>query len=121
MYYAGAHNNVPQQIGVASSSDGEHWARLSDQPLLENGPPGSWNSSESGHPGILNLGAKTYLFYQGNDDHGKTYHISMTEILWDHGRPHVKQAPLQKMGRLQRHVERVLRMLRFLSLAADEP
>ena len=98
MFYAGAYNNVPQQIGVASSSDGEHWARLSDQPLLENGPPGSWNSSESGHPGILNVGAKTYLFYQGNDDHGKTYHISMTEILWDHGRPYVKQAPSAKNG-----------------------
>ncbi len=91
MFYAGAYNNVPQQIGVASSPDGEHWTRLSDEPLLKNGLPGSWNSSESGHPGILNVGVKTYLFYQGNDDHGKTYHISMTEVFWDHGKPYVKQ------------------------------
>ena len=93
LFYAGAYNNVPQQIGVASSPDGEHWTRLSNQPLLANGPPGSWNSSESGHPGVLNAGGKTYLFYQGNNDHGKTYYISMVEIFWDSdGKPYIKQA-----------------------------
>ena len=95
MFYAGAYNNVPQQIGVASSSDGEHWTRLSDQPLLSNGAPGSWNSSESGHPGVLNTGGKTYLFYQGNDDGGKTYYISMVQILWKNGRPWVSSAPVK--------------------------
>lgn len=93
MFYAGAYNNVPQQIGVATSPDGEHWTRLSDQPLLVNGPPGSWNSTESGHPGVLNARGKTYLFYQGNDDHGKTYYISMVEILWEKDKPYVKQLP----------------------------
>ncbi len=93
MFYAGAYNNVPQQIGIASSRDGEHWTRLSDYPLLANGLPGSWNSSESGHPGVLTLGDKTYLFYQGNDDHGKTYHISMVQILWRNGRPYVNPTP----------------------------
>ena len=92
MFYAGAYNNTPQQIGVASSVDGEHWTRLSDQPLLANGPAGSWNSSESGHPGILNVGAKTFLFYQGNNDHGETYYISMVEILWRNGKPYIKKA-----------------------------
>lgn len=32
MFYAGAYNNEPQQIGVAMSKDGIHWTRLSDQP-----------------------------------------------------------------------------------------
>ncbi|WP_419806482.1 glycoside hydrolase family 43 protein [Terriglobus sp.] len=94
MFYAGAYNNVPQQIGVASSPDGEHWTRLSDRPLLANGAPGSWNSSESGHPGVLNVGGKTYLFYQGNDDGGKTYYISMVEIRWKDGKPYVSTDPI---------------------------
>ncbi len=95
MFYAGAYNNVPQQIGVASSPDGEHWTRLSEHPLLANGGPGAWNSSESGHPGILTLGDKTYLFYQGNDDHGETYYISMVQLRWKDGRPYVDPAPPQ--------------------------
>jgi predicted GH43/DUF377 family glycosyl hydrolase len=82
MFYAGAYNNWPQQIGVARSLDGIHWKRLSEHPFLANGGPGTWNSSESGHPGVLQDGDKTYLFYQGNNDHGKTYHLSMIPILW---------------------------------------
>ena len=50
MFYAGGYNNEPQQIGVATSHDGLTWSRFSDQPIVPNGPPGSWNSSESGHP-----------------------------------------------------------------------
>ncbi len=82
MFYAGAYNNVPQQIGVARSADGVHWTRWSDKPFLPNGAPGSWNSSESGHPGILNVGGKTYLFFQGNNTKGHTYTISMLPIAW---------------------------------------
>ena len=93
MFYAGAYNNVQQQRVVATSPDGEHWTPRSARTLLPNGPAGAWNSSESGHPGLINVGEKTYLFYQGNDDHGKTYHISMTEILWKNGKPYVKEPP----------------------------
>lgn len=53
MFYAGAYNNAPQQIGVAESEDGIVWKRLSEEPFLKNGKPGEWNSSESGHPHIL--------------------------------------------------------------------
>ena len=48
-----AYNNEPQQIGVAVSDDGIAWTRLSDEPLLPDGAPGSWNESESGHPGVF--------------------------------------------------------------------
>lgn len=34
MFYAGAYNNRPQQIGVAKSSDGIHWTKLSNKPFL---------------------------------------------------------------------------------------
>lgn len=88
MFYAGGYNNDPQQIGVAVSTDGIRWTRLSDQPLLPNGPPGSWNSSESGHPGVFNgEDGTTWLFYQGNNDNGKTWYLSKVKIVWQDGRP----------------------------------
>lgn len=91
LFYAGAYNNEPQQIGVARSRDGLHWQRLADQPLLANGPPGSWNASESGHPAIFRdpVSKRTYLFYQGNNDQGRTWHLSKVELRWRRGRPYV--------------------------------
>jgi predicted GH43/DUF377 family glycosyl hydrolase len=81
MFYAGAYNNAPQQIGLAKSTDGIHWMRLSDQPFLPNGKPGDWNSSESGHPHIFdNPKGDDYLFFQGNNDNGKTWYISNVRI-----------------------------------------
>ena len=90
MFYAGAYNNAPQQIGVAVSGDGVHWKRLSDKPLLTDGPPGSWNDSESGHPGIFQYGDRTFLFFQGNADHGKTWTLAATEIGWTKQGPYLK-------------------------------
>lgn len=92
LFYAGAYNNAPQQIGVATSRDGRVWTRLSDTPLLANGAPGSWNSSESGHPGVLTDDGRTYLYFQGNNDQGKTWFLSMMEIRW-HGRTPYLVAP----------------------------
>lgn len=90
MFYAGNYNNAPQQIGVAVSSDGITWKRLSDQPFLPNGKPGTWNSSESGHPCIFeDANGKTYLFYQGNDDNGKTWHLSNLQIGWTEKGPYI--------------------------------
>ena len=34
MFYAGAYNNAPQQIGVAVSEDGLNWKRLSEEPFF---------------------------------------------------------------------------------------
>lgn len=90
MFYAGAYNNAPQQIGCATSRDGIHWQRLSDQPLLPNGRPGSWNASESGHPGVfVDSDGQTYLFFQGNNDNGKSWLLSQTRIAWKDGRPSI--------------------------------
>lgn len=82
MFYAGGYNNEPQQIGVATSTDGVAWTRLSDRPFLTNGAPGSWNASESGHPGIFRDGKRTLLFFQGNPDRGHTWSLAATEIGW---------------------------------------
>jgi beta-1,2-mannobiose phosphorylase / 1,2-beta-oligomannan phosphorylase len=88
MFYAGAYNNAPQQIGLARSADGVHWTRVGTGPVLPNGDPGTWNSSESGHPGIfVDDDGQAYLFYQGNDDGGKTWRISFIRIAWREGLP----------------------------------
>ena len=88
MFYAGAYNNEPQQIGCATSQDGLHWPRLFLEPLLPNGQPGEWNSSESGHPGIFtDDDGQTSLFYQGNNDKGRTWFLSRVKIDWKDGKP----------------------------------
>jgi sucrose-6-phosphate hydrolase SacC (GH32 family) len=89
-FYAGAYNNCPQQIGCAVSDDGISWTRVSDQPLLPNGEPGSWNSSESGHPYVfVDNDGTTHLFYQGNNDNGKTWYLSRVTIDWSSRYPQV--------------------------------
>jgi hypothetical protein len=91
MFYAGAYNNAPQQIGVAVSEDGIVWKRLSEEPFLRNGQPGEWNESESGHPGIFtDRDGRTILFYQGNNDKGKTWLLSNVEVFWNDGIPYMK-------------------------------
>lgn len=91
MFYAGGYNNEPQQIGVARSEDGIQWERLFQQPFLPNGKPGSWNESESGHPDIFtDRNGNTYLFYQGNNDRGKSWFISKVSVEWKKGYPVMK-------------------------------
>lgn len=88
MFYAGAYNNQPQQVGVAVSKDGLSWKRLFTEPFLPNGKPGEWNESESGHPHIFtDLDGKTYLFYQGNNDKGKSWYLSQKEVFWRKNKP----------------------------------
>lgn len=91
MFYAGGYNNEPQQIGCATSKDGIQWTRLFQEPLLPNGQPGEWNSSESGHPGVfVDDDGQTYLFYQGNHNRGATWHLSRVKIGWKDGKPFVQ-------------------------------
>lgn len=80
MFYAGAYNASPQQIGLAVSDDGIHWRRTSNKPFLANGAPGSWNADESGHPGVLVDEGRVHLFFQGTSDKGQTWAISRVEI-----------------------------------------
>ncbi|MHC4702553.1 MAG: family 43 glycosylhydrolase, partial [Planctomycetota bacterium] len=90
MFYAGGYNNEPQQIGCAVSTDGVGWKRLSELPLLPNGKANEWNSSESGHPGVfVDDDGKTYLFFQGNNNKGKTWFLSNMLVKWDGDMPYL--------------------------------
>ena len=84
MFYGGSYNCTPQQIGCAYSDDGTFFRKLFKEPLLGPGEPGSWNSSESGHPyAFRDDDGRAYLFYQGSPDMGKTWYLSRKEIVFD--------------------------------------
>lgn len=84
LFYGGAYNCSPQQIGCAVSDDGIRFTRLSDQPFLPNGAAGEWNSCESGHPYVFrDDDGRVYLFYQGSADGGRTFYLSKKEIWFD--------------------------------------
>lgn len=88
MFYAGAYNNQPQQIGIAVSDDGIHFERMQQEPILKNGAEGSWNRSESGHPYVFeDEDGRIYLFYQGNNDGGRSWYLSKKEIEFISGNP----------------------------------
>ena len=91
MFYGGAYNCAPQQIGCAVSDDGLHWHRVSDEPTLPCGSPGQWNSSESGHPFVFeDRNGLLHLFFQGSADQGKSYYLSRAAIRWRDGIPQIR-------------------------------
>ena len=91
MFYGGAYNCRPQQIGCAVSSDGIHFDRISGEPFYKNGGPGSWNASESGHPyAFRDDDRKVYLFFQGSPNNGKNWYLSRMEIgFGEDGKPYI--------------------------------
>jgi len=88
MFYAGAYNNEPQQIGLAISTDGLNWTRYADEPVLPSGAPDSWYASEAGHPyAFVDDDDTTHLFFQGNNDKGKTWYLSRAIVTWQGDKP----------------------------------
>ncbi|MGC3958382.1 MAG: family 43 glycosylhydrolase [Verrucomicrobiota bacterium] len=85
LFYAGGYNNAPQQIGVAVSRNGINFKRMfNGAPLLKRGVKGTWNYSESGHPGVFqDADGRDYLFYQGDNLELKLeWRISMLPVRW---------------------------------------
>lgn len=96
MFYAGAYNNEPQQIGCAVSDDGVQWQRLFEQPLLPCGAPNTWNASESGHPYYFeDEDGSGHLFYQGNNDNGQTWYLSRQVVSFHEGLPQLSEPSLR--------------------------
>ena len=89
LFYGGAYNCSPQQIGVAVSDDGIFFEKLSAEPFLACGAPGSWNACESGHPYVFEDEGTVHLFYQGTADMGQSWYLSRCEIEFRDGLPAV--------------------------------
>lgn len=84
LFYGGSYNCKPQQIGAAVSEDGCFFRRLSPEPILPCGAPGSWHSSESGHPfAFRDEDGTAHLFFQGSSDNGKTWYLSRKTLCFD--------------------------------------
>lgn len=94
MFYGGAYNCSPQQIGCAVSKDGRTFDKLfCEEPFIPCGKPDSPNSSESGHPYIFkDDDGRFWLFYQGSCDNGETWQITKAEIGFnENGFPYKKE------------------------------
>ena len=90
LFYGGAYNCSPQQIGYAVSGDGVNFTRGCDAPFLPCGESGAWNASESGHPYVfVDDDGRIYLFYQGSPDGGKHWYLSRAEITFDGETPKI--------------------------------
>jgi predicted GH43/DUF377 family glycosyl hydrolase len=84
MFYAGAYNHERQQIGVAWSTDGVNFKRMSDGPIFPHGKEGEWNAWESGHPGVFeDDDGQVYLFYQGKASLKGDYQLSCVKVRFD--------------------------------------
>jgi len=64
-----------QRIGVATSVDGRHWVKPSNHPVLDIGPPGTWDSEGVKLPSVFHHEGTYYLFYSGLN--GKVKQIGM--------------------------------------------
>lgn len=90
MFYGGAYNCAPQQIGCAVSKDGVAFNKCFDKPFLTCGKEGEWNSSESGHPYVFkDDDGKVWLYYQGSNNMGETWYLSRKEIVLKEGVPYI--------------------------------
>ena len=88
LFYGGAYNCSPQQIGVAVSEDGVCFRKLFDRPFIAAGTPGAWNSCESGHPYVYrDEDGRVWLFYQGSADMGKSWYLTRCRIGFRDGLP----------------------------------
>lgn len=85
MWYTGL-SEGPQNIGYATSPDGTVWTKSNGNPVMEAGPPGSWDDSEMGASTVI-LDGETYKMWYwafgGTPSHGRIgYADSNDGIYW---------------------------------------
>jgi predicted GH43/DUF377 family glycosyl hydrolase len=67
MYYLGQDRRGLQRLGLARSPDGVHWQKSHLNPLLDVGPPGSFEEMGLGEPAVFRWGQRYYMLYTGRD------------------------------------------------------
>jgi len=66
MWYEG-HDGRTWRIGMATSTDGVEWTKSPDNPIVDLGPEGDWNSQVSSEPYVLFDGQTYRLWHSGYD------------------------------------------------------
>jgi len=106
LFYNAKTKNLPreqgggwrEQTGVATSTDLKTWQRHPSNPIVPNGPAGSWDERFASDPCVLLDGRRWAFFYYGLDKKGKArdllalgddpFHpVKVNEILVDAGPP----------------------------------
>ena len=64
LYYLGQDRAARQRLGLARSQDGVTWEKLRSNPILEGGPPGSFDE-ELGEPAVWTSGGSWWMLYTG--------------------------------------------------------
>jgi predicted GH43/DUF377 family glycosyl hydrolase len=67
MWYSGS-DRTKSQTGLAISTDGIHWIKSNSNPVLSNGPSGSWDQYNAGCGAIYKLDSLFYMMYLGTGD-----------------------------------------------------
>ena len=67
MYYLGQNRFGIQRLGVARSTDGIHWQKSHTNPILDTGPPGSFDERGLGEPAVFRAADRYLMLYTGRD------------------------------------------------------
>ncbi len=69
MYYLGHDRAIPpqQRMGLARSEDGVRWEKLRANPILEPGPPGSFDEAGIGEPAVWQSHGFYWMLFTGRD------------------------------------------------------
>ncbi len=63
MWFTGFNGSM--RIGYATSKDGVHWTKYSQNPVLDLGPEGSWDAQHVANPSVLFDGTEYKMWYTG--------------------------------------------------------
>ncbi len=67
MYYLGQNRFGIQRLGVARSTNGVHWQKSHANPILDTGPPGSFDERGLGEPAVFCAADRYLMLYTGRD------------------------------------------------------
>ena len=67
LFYTGMDRARRQQLGLARSSDGEHWEKLRSAPILSPGGPSAFDENGLGEPAVWTSGGSWWMLYTGRD------------------------------------------------------
>jgi len=76
MFYNGASPGSPEAVGLATSPDGVTWQKLTGNPVLTGGGPGSWDGNVAAGSVIVEQRV-TKLWYSGNPVGGHDWSIGL--------------------------------------------
>jgi predicted GH43/DUF377 family glycosyl hydrolase len=68
MWYSGGQGLLLGHIGYATSTDGIHWDKYGNMPVMQEGLPGSWDHHIVGWPTVVIVNDTCRMWYVGGSD-----------------------------------------------------